>query len=327
MPVIPPNLDPQRFQFLNPLVLGEFSTSGNLGWRNAIDQILGYYQSQKPFDESFLDFSELSEIIIEAWKENLLQELVENSAEELAELVLQTLIVVTGETVPGYEPPDIPDTSEDLPDVEPVEPTPGEEPDRETFPPVVTPREPQTSTGREPSNEAPSPPETPSQQPRPAREPGTRRQPSPSRNEPPIFTTPVLPVPRQTGAEGTRDELPQSDQDDQEEPPRDEEPVSPEETPGDGNEAPVSGEIGIDYAALENAIFNALRRWYDYSLMNPSTITVQTVEPDEVNPADLIPEIIDQIDVFKEAGKVYAANNAEINDVQSTRIFTLPGEI
>lgn len=323
---IPPNLDPVRFGYLDPLVFGEYNAAGNVGWGTAINTILAYYQNQSPFEDAILDFGELGNDILEAWKENLSQELVDNSATELAELVLQTLILVTGEQVEGVEPIIPPEEPEPLPDVEPEEPTPEPEDEREPFPPVVTPREPGTSPEREPSPESPELPESPEEPDRSERPPAPVRKPSPDRLESPVFPAPILPLPRQPVPQEPRVPVPESpEQPAPESPVREplDEPVTVE-----GSEDPDSPPINvsIDYGALEEAIYSALRRWYDFVLGNPATVTVQTVKPEEINPADLIPQIMEQVDLFNEAGKIIAANNAVIRESESLNIFTIPGK-
>lgn len=323
---IAPNLDPQRFQYLNPMVFGEYNAAGDIGWNSAIAQILSYYQGQEPFQDALLDFGELAGDIIEAWKENLVQELVQNDAIELAELVLQTLILVTGEQVEGVEPIVPPEEPEPLPEPEPEEPTPEPDTTREPFPPVVEPRAPQSPPDRGDQPEPSVPPEEPTEPDRPDRPAPPRRQPSPSAPVTPLFSAPVLPVPRQPAPQEPRPAVPESGEEPEEPTPR--EPAEPEsgESPAPGDQEPVPAGIEIDYGALENAIYNALRRWYDLVLSNPPTITVQTDTPPDVNPADLIPQIIQQVDLFQDAGKIIAADNAVIREPQADNIFTIPGE-
>lgn len=323
---IQPNLDPVRFQYLNPLVFGEYSTHNDTGWIPAISQILSYYQGQKPFQDALLDFGELGNDILEAWKENLVQELVDNDAVQLAELVLQTLILVTGEQVDGVEPLIPPENPQDLPEPEPEKPAPDSPEDREPFPPVISPRSPQPPGTRDTQPTVPEEPGQPQEPSREPQQPPTRRNPPSSPGIPGIPTFPTPSLPRVPVPEVPREPVPEDTQEPEESPSRDEpEPQNGDGT-GDDTEEPVQGKIEIDYGALEQAIFNALKRWYDVILGNPPTITVQTETPPEVPVADLIPEIMKQVDIYNEAGKLIASDNAPTGKQESQNIFTIPGE-
>ena len=323
---IPPNLDPARFGYLDPLVFGEYNAAGNIGWGTAINNILAYYQGQAPFQDAILDFSELGQDILEAWKENLAQELADNSATELAELVLQTLILVTGEQVEGVEPLIPPEEPEPLPDVEPEEPTPEPEPTREPFPPVVVPREPGTSPERRDQPEPPEPPEPPIVPDRPARPSPPIRQPAPRVIVPPVPLPPVLPLPRQPVPQEPRPPVPESpEQPSPESPVREplEEPVSVEGT-GDPESPPIN--VSIDYGALENAIYNALRRFYDLVLGNPFDAFVDFRANFPMSPEDMAIEIEKQ----RMAITTYhdAQNPIDVNTISAgtSGKYDIPGE-
>lgn len=323
---IPPNLDPSRFGYLNPLVFGEYNAAGDLGWRSAISDILGYYQGQEPFDDALFDYGELSEDILNAWKDNLANELVDNDASQLAELILQTLMLVTGETIPGLDPivpPEEPPPVEIVAPPEPPEVPPRE---REPFPPVVIPRDPQPPQDREPPPEPPEPPESPVE---PPREPPRR----PDRDRPGTGggvvippTPPVISPPRTVRPPVERPEPT----------PTPEEPEVPTSSPRPleepvevvGSEDPDSPpvQIEIDYGALETALYNALVRWTQWTSDNPGGLKMQTDLSPDVTGGEVIQEILSQVDQFAEAGKIIAQDAATPPERSVGNIFTVPGE-
>lgn len=323
---IQPNLDPQRFQYLNPLVFGEFNTAGDIGWNSAISQILSYYQGQNPFQDALLDFGELGDDILDAWKENLAQELVDNDAVQLAELVLQTLILVTGEQVEGVEPLVPPEEPEPLPEPEPEKPAPDSPEDREPFPPVVSPRAPQPEGTRDSEPSVPEEPGQPQQPQRESSQPPQRRDSPSSPGIPGVPSFPTPSLPRVPEPEVPRPTVPEDNQEPEEEPSREEPGLQPGENTGNGDTEPVPGKIEIDYGALEKAIFNALKRWYDLVLTNPATFTVQTETPPAVNPSEIIREVQEQVSVFNDAGKLIASENADQTEITVQDIFTIPGK-
>ena len=108
--------------------------------------------------------------------------------------------------------------------------------------------------------------------------------------------------------------------------PREPEPGEPPEPETPGNQEPISVSLEIDYGALENAIFGALRRFYDIVLSNPFDAFVDVRQSFPMSPEDMAIEIEKQ----RMAITTYhdAQNPIDVNTISAgtSGKYDIPGE-